>query len=408
MFYGWWIVSAVFVSQMMATGFYMYTFPLLVVPLETEFGASRTEVMTGMSAVGFVGIFLPVLIGPLVDKWSVRGLMIIGAAVMGAAFLLLAAAPSILVFTLVFAIAISLSNTLLGPMTGSTVVARWFTERRGFALGMAAIGTSVGGFIMPILMSEAIINFGWRDSLRMLAAFVLIIQLPFVAYFLRNHPSDRGTTADGKPVPLDSQGKPTNPAAGAVGWKAILALPSFWLLSVSLGLLFASYGATMANLNAYAIGLDIAAQPAARLISVIAVFGLIGKLIFGRLADRISLKSLLAAAMLLAAVGFGLLSTEPDYSIMVLATVFMGLSAGGMLPVWGAIVPALFGMANYGRAMGFMMPVIAGLGIPSFILIAQIYDRTGSYELGLQLFVGLLLLAIVLLSLIKFPKAEPA
>ena len=407
MFYGWWIVTAVFVSQMMATGFYMYTFPLLVVPLETEFGASRTEVMAGMSAVGFVGIFLPLLIGPLVDKWSVRGLMVIGAGVMGAAFLLLASAPSILVFTLVFAIAISLSNTLLGPMTGSTVVALWFSERRGFALGIAAIGTSVGGFIMPILMSEAIINFGWRDSLRMLAAFVLIVQLPFVAYFLRNHPSDRGTTPDGKPAPLDSQGRPSDPNAGAVGWRAILALPSFWLLSLSLGLLFASYGATMANLNAYAIGLDIAAQPAARLISVIAVFGLIGKLIFGRLADSVSLKVLLAAAMLLAAAGFGLLSTEPDYSLMILATVLMGLSAGGMLPVWGAIVPALFGMANYGRAMGFMMPVIASLGIPSFILIAQIYDRTGSYQIGLQLFVGLLLLALLLLSLIKFPKADP-
>lgn len=404
MFYGWWIVVGVFISQMLATGFYMYTFPLLVIPLETEFAASRTQVMAGMSAVGAISIVLPLLIGPLVDKWSIRGLMIIGAAVMGGGLLLLAYVPSIFAFTVIFAAVISLANTLLGPMTGSTIVARWFDGRRGYALGIAAIGTSVGGFVMPILMGYGIDHYGWRDSLRVLALFILVVLLPYLMIMLRNFPADKNTTPDGKPLALDETGQPMDATVGLMGWKQVLAMPSFWLLSFSLGLLFASYSATMANLNAYAKGLEIASQPAARLISVIAIFGLIGKLIFGRMADKINLKMLLGMSIVFTALGLSVLATEPSYSMMLFATTLMGLSAGGMLPVWGAIIPRLFGMANYGRVMGFMMPIIAGLSIPSFIMIGQVYDKTGSYQNALLLFVGILVLAVALLSLIKLPQ----
>ena len=37
----------------------------------------------------------------------------------------------------------------------------------------------------------------------------------------------------------------------------------------------------------------------------------------------------------------------------------MGLAAGGILPVWGALMAAIFGVANVGRSMGLQAPIIS-------------------------------------------------
>jgi MFS family permease len=155
MYHGWLIVTGVFVAQLFTLGFFTYAFGLLVVPVQAEFGASRSEVMASMTGAGIVGLFIAPIVGTLVDRWSVRGLMIIGSLVFTAALLLLSLSRSVVDFVLVFALLISVANMLLGPVTCSAVVSRWFTTSRGKALGVAAIGASVGGMLVPMLLQHS-------------------------------------------------------------------------------------------------------------------------------------------------------------------------------------------------------------------------------------------------------------
>ena len=71
MFYGWYIVAAVFTSQLFITGFMTYSFGLLVLPLQETFGASRAEVNLAMSAVTLSGLVLSPLFGALVALMAV-------------------------------------------------------------------------------------------------------------------------------------------------------------------------------------------------------------------------------------------------------------------------------------------------------------------------------------------------
>ena len=82
MFYGWVIVGAVFVAQLFMVGFWTYGFPLLVDPVHKEFEASVTDVMLGSSIGGLAGAVVAPIVGPLVDRWSARGLSIIGAVLL--------------------------------------------------------------------------------------------------------------------------------------------------------------------------------------------------------------------------------------------------------------------------------------------------------------------------------------
>jgi MFS family permease len=57
---------------------------------------------------------------------------------------------------------------LIGPGTSAvphaSLISRWFTARRGLALGVMMCGTGTGGIIWPITGQELIDRVGWRAS----------------------------------------------------------------------------------------------------------------------------------------------------------------------------------------------------------------------------------------------------
>ena len=133
------------------------------------------------------------------------------------------------------------------------------------------------------------------------------------------------------------------------------------------------------------------------LIMVVALAGFAGKLLFGFAADKFSLKAGLWTAQLLVILGFVTLAQEPTYPLMVLASALVGLAAGGMLPVWGAMTAHAFGLASYGRAMGLMGPLITLCIMPAFPLVGRLFDLSGSYVSSLYLFAGVTVVAAALL-----------
>ena len=57
----------------------------------------------------------------------------------------------------------------------------------------------------------------------------------------------------------------------------------------------------------------------------------------------------------------------------------------------------IFGLANYGRAMGLMGPIITLCVMPGFALVGRMVDTLGSYAPTLYLFAGLCLVSAALL-----------
>ena len=403
MFYGWTIVGGVFIAQLFVTGFMTYAFGLMVVPIQTDFGASRAELMYGLTASTIIGLFLSPVIGAMVDKRSIRVLMSIGALIFGAGLYLLSLTENILQFAVVFGIAMAFANLLLGPLTGSPTISRWFSTSRGKALGISAIGTSVGGIVIPALVTHWLETGGWRVCMQNLGSMVLLIVLPYLVIWMRGKPSDKNLTIEGGVEP------PQNDHAAAsdeLSTGGVLSHRSFWVIGITMGLLFSTYAAMVANLPAYATDLGAEGGQASRLIMLIAICGLIGKLVFGVAADKISHKLGLFIAIALVMGGMIILAIEPSYPLMMLAAVLLGFAAGGMLPVWGAMMASVFGVTSYGRVMGLMTPVITLFVMPGYQIAGAIYDHTGSYANCFYLFIALLLLAAICLSCLSMPPAN--
>jgi len=392
MFYGWVLAAVAFLVLMLSNGAIMYSYSVVAVPMGLEFEASRLVMMLGVTLMTLCGGIVSPWFGSLVDRWSLKGMMLLGAIGMSFGYVVLSFTTASWQVPVVYGMFMMLGTNLLGPLTTSTLLARWFTKKRGMAMGVAAVGTSVGGFIFPPLIQGLIDHYEWRIALRYLGAGLLLVSVPAVLLVV-NRPQDRGLHADGEL--MDAAYVP--PHVAAVSFGELLKNRNFILIAIVMSLLFMTYTGVMSNMAPFAMGRGLSADEAALLISAIAVAGVVGKLIFGAVADKIDLRIGLAASMITVIMCMLVLLSMTGYSALMLGAALLGLAAGGMLPVWGSILAVLFGSANYGRVMGMMNPLIMPLTLVGAPLAGFIFDTRGAYDGAFLLFAGGLCIGLALL-----------
>ncbi|MEM0952869.1 MAG: MFS transporter [Pseudomonadota bacterium] len=413
MFFGWRVVAGSFIAMMVVTGFFTYTFTLFVTPLREEFGVGLEQVMYSLTLGTLMGLVISPAMGVLIDKLPIRLLMIAGSIVLALGFFSMSQVSSILAFNVIFGLAFSLGNASVGAMAGSAVVSRWFVRNRGRALGITTIGTSVGGMLLPALTAYWIAESGWRAAMQNLS-YIALALIPWLWLNVRGRPEELGLQPDGdpgdaphgdRPEPARNPETETTPAQeDSMGMKTIIQQREFWLIGVSMGLLIAAFTSTLSNLSPYAVDLGASQTQASNLIMLIAITGLIGKILFGLGADKFSLKWGLWAAQGLVGIAFLIMAQEPPYAILLIAAICIGLATGGLLPVWNAMMAQVFGVNSFGRAMGAMGPVITLLIMPTYILVGRLYDLNGNYVATLFLFTGVSVLAALLLIPVRLPQ----
>ncbi|NQY03061.1 MAG: MFS transporter [Halieaceae bacterium] len=401
MYYGWRVVAGAFIAQFFVVGFFTYSITLLVGPVRETFGVSLEQVMYSMTAATLVGLVLQPLAGVMVDRYSVRWIMVGGGVVYGAGLLLLSQVQSILAYIVVFGITLSTANCFAGTVSASAVITRWFTASRGRALGITAIGTSVGGIAVPALISAWLTQGDWRLAVENYGLAILLVMVPGMALLVRGYPSDVGLEAE-------PAGDLQAPAGDSRVWQLgdIVRSGQFWLMGGCMGLLFAAYSAVLVNLTPYATLQNLSAEQGASLIMAVAIGGFAGKILFGVMADKLPLRSGLWIAQALIVIAFVGLYLTPEYQALLGICVVMGVATGGMLPVWGAIMASLFGVASYGRAMGLMGPVITLFIMPTYPLVGRLFDATGSYHSSLMVTASMVVVSGLLLIAVSLQQAQ--
>ena len=392
------IIAAGFLTQFFTIGFFTYSASLFFPFIISELNTDITKIMLGPTFGTILGLFAMPIAGILLDRYSIRLIMVVGSSIFAVGLWSLANITTAIQFVLVFGLTMSLANCLVGSMSASTIISRWFTRNRGRALGLSAAGTSIGGIFLPAAFGFLINLFGWRTTLELFSLSLLVILLPAVLFTVPNRSADleeetSEDPGDQKNIPIRKSIEMTT--------RDFIITPNFWYLGMSLGILFSGYSAVLANLTPYVIDLGLKTEDAAFFIMIIAVSGLLGKLLFGFAADKFSLRGCLMVAQGLVFLGFSLLALMPDFSLILFACLLLGLSTGGMLPVWGALMAKLFGLENYGRATGTMAPLITTCVIPGYSVMGFFHRTSGNYQLPLYLFCISLIFAIALLIPLK-------
>src|SRR6187549_3887722 len=176
-----------FVALFSIVGLALYGLPFYYDFMVRDFGWSRMQVTSGNALSKFlIGPIFGFMAGWIVDRFGPRRLMMAGIVMAGAALIGLAHMTSLWMFY-AFYMLNALGYVCGGPLPNQVLLSRWFDRTRGKAMGVAYLGIGIGGALVPILAAWLTSHFGWRVSLQMLGALVVLIALP-LAYFVQETP----------------------------------------------------------------------------------------------------------------------------------------------------------------------------------------------------------------------------
>lgn len=402
-YYGWNVIAVAMAFQAILFGFTLFSFTLWANEWVTEFDASFGEVMLGVTIFTVVQGSLAPFAGRAMDVLSIRTLVCAGAILSVVGIALISQVTAVWQILAIYSTLIGLGMLLAGPLAAQTLAAKWFRGRRGFAVGISTVGTSLGGFFMPPLVTWLFVNVGWRDAHLILAAITLATVVPLVWWIIRNGPEELGIDAD-----PESEVSAARAATVYPEWTtlSILRERTFWIMIFAFVPMTTALAGVQHNLGPLAKDSGITPQNISFLVSAFAGCAALGKVFFGAVADRWDLRQLywLANALLVACMAVFML--QPGYGLLLVASALLGLAAGGFLPLLASIISTRFGPKSFGRVMGLVGPftLVTALG-PWFA--GNLRDGTGSYETALQIFIGILVPAAIVMTLLK-PMAPTA
>jgi len=293
--YAWVVAGVTFLTLLVAAGL-RATPSVLIVPLESEFGWSRSTISF---AIG-VNIFLYGLIGPfaaaVMDRFGLRRTMLGALVCMAAGVVLTPLMNRPWQLVVLWGVIVGTGSGATALVLGATVVTRWFATRRGLVVGILTASTATGQLIFLPALASLAQNYGWRAvSLTVTAAASAL--LPLVALLMRDRPEDiglrrYGAPADEKPA-LPMRGNPVATALFAL--RDGLGSRDFWLLAGSFFICGASTnGLIGTHLIAACLDHGVSQVAGAGLLAAMGVFDLVGTTLSGWLSDRWSNRGLLA------------------------------------------------------------------------------------------------------------------
>ena len=400
------MVLVAFCIDFVAVGFFFYSYGVFFKAIAEDFGGSRLGVAIGLTVTNAVGAIAAPYVGRALDKYPLRNVMGIGALFMAFGFLGLSFVQNELQFYLVLGLFIGFGASSMGNLATSKLVTNWFDKRRGTALGIAAAGVSLSGVIMPYISAELIENFGWRQGFLVYSAFTFLVVVPLIFRLVISRPEDVGLRPDGAmPIKFDD-GSILPPVEKAPPKMRLLELfkeHNFRMIVLTFSLLFCSMSATLTHMIPRLTDFGYTLVEASLVMSLCAGFGVVGKLSFGWLSDRLSVRKVMAIVIFMQFTGQYLMFSSLDYLTFAIGASMFGYGVGGVVPMHGAVVGKTFGRDRFGAVLGLMRPAMFPIQILGVPFAGWIFDVTGSYDIAFQVILGLYFLAALAVSFYRQP-----
>jgi MFS family permease len=379
---GWFIVAAVFITLVLVFGGGYDTVPVFLPALLRGFPKwSRAEVSLLPSVLALSAGISILPIGWLVDRIEARLVIVAGALLAAGSFFLASAAHSLaIMIAAYFILGIGISAGTVLP--ASLVLANWFTERRGLAMGIALSGSTVGGSLMTLVAGHLFEVTGWRTAYVVLGVPMIVVAVPLVALIVRSRPP--GTT----PMTVAES------AELLEGFEISEALRtrSFWLIVLTNFCFAFTATASAIHLVAYLEGIGYRASAAAVVMSLVFAFAALGKVMLGYVADRLTARIALVICFVTQAAGLFIVFGAARIGVIVGFVPIYGMSIAAPLMLLPLLTAESLGIKRYGLLSG-----LAGLAqtfgaMVGPIVAGRIFDVTRSYTLAFELCITVMIL----------------
>lgn len=379
-YYGWYIVAASFVIMACTMGTVYNTASLFIKPIVADMGYSQSAVYFTLTLRSVTQLVISLFAAGIYRNYNQLKVMKLASVVMVIAFFSYSFASSLwMLYALTIIVSLSLSLISILPL--SLILSNWFYEKTGTVIGIAFMGSGIGGMIFNSLAGQWIVRYGWRATYQILGVILTLAILPSVFLVLKIYPRNVGLKPYGEPL---ETGGAREPEKGFM-LKEVLKRPKFWILLV-VSVLFAVVMNTFTiTIAPYLTDIGHSVTYAANMVALSMGVIAISKIVLGYLYDRLGLKAASIMASGAAVVGFiGLLNYS---SIVMIVLLILGAGLSSAYSTIGPpiVTQKLFGKKDYSSIYCIIFAANSSGGAIAPLINGFTHDLTGSYELAIKM-----------------------
>ena len=342
----------------------LYSIVVALKPVAADLGASRGGVSLAY-AVLFTGFgFGGIVMGWWSDRIGTMWPVLAGSVAIAAGLLLAAQATSLWHIVLAFGLLVGFlgMSAIMVPLVAN--ITHWFDRRRGIATSIVISGSYLAGTMWPPLLQIGIEEIGWRETWTRVGIGGFLVMVP-LSLLLRPRlvlPSTGGR--DGRRRRRALGFTPTSMQC--------------LLCTAGLGCCIAM-ATPQAHIVAHATDLGHPAARGAEMLSLVFLGGLVSRVVYGWILDRIGGLRTLVLGSLGQMVTIALfIPVEGLIELYVVCALF-GLSQGGIVPSYALIVRRYFLAGESGWRLGWIMLfTMLGMAFGGW-LAGLLFDLTGTY-----------------------------
>jgi MFS transporter, OFA family, oxalate/formate antiporter len=337
--------------------------------LSETFGWSRGAISVAVSLNLLIGGLLGLVLGTIADRRGPRVPLTVTVAMAGAGFGLASTVNSLWQFYLFVGVlgGVGMSGFYV---LSATTISRWFTRRRGLALGIVLMGFNLGYMTGGPLAAWLIERVGWRGAYVALGTAVLVVG--GLASLIVRYPAV-SPVASSQPV--------GRAASSGVEFRRAIGESRLWLLCVSWLLQGFVLLTLSVHIVPYARDRGVSLESASLALTAYGIGAALGRLGFGGAVDRFGTVATMRLCFVVELLALVPLLIAPRQGVLLLLFLGFGLGFAGADTVFTRSVPEVFGLRAVGAIMGILTlgwragaalgPAAAGF----------IHDATGSYAI---------------------------
>ncbi len=398
----WWRVVGG-LSMNLALGS-LYAWSVFVAPLEKQFGWKRAETSNVFTIAVVVFALAFILAGRLQDKLGPFRISIIGGLLVSIGFFLSAYTTSLNYLYICFGVLGGIGNGF-GYATPIPVMAKWFPDRRGLAVGLAVAGYGGGSAIFgPLANLNLIPNYGWQATFKILGVIFLVMTM--IGAFLLKNPPAGYKPAGWTPAPA------AKAAATTYEFRPgeTLGTPAFYFMWIAYALGTSAGLMVISQLVPFAKSQGIPSAALATMgLFVGAIGNASGRILSGWMSDAIGRLNVLRLMIAISAIAMPILYKVGGSVALLYVMVFIVYWCyGTQLSVNASTTSDFWGTKNAGINYGLLFTAWGVAGIIGPRIGGKFFDKYHNYEYAFYAAAGLAVIALLCELAARRPQVPEA
>lgn len=358
----------------------LYAWSVFATPMAEYLAALAGTEPANLSVVFTVATIMPpltMILGGIVnDRVGPRWVVLLGGVFFGGGMFLSGFATSVPMLIVTFGVCLGLGDGLAYGATLANAV-KFFPDKPGLAGGIITASYGISSVIVPFVANGLITTFSVTDSFRILGA-VMFVAIITASLFIGAAPRDFKPSGWEPVRQADGGGRGVDK-----DWRAMLKSPVFYTMFAMLicgafsGLMIISQASPIAQGLAH-----FGALAAAAVVSVLALFNTLGRIVSGTLSDRLGIINTLRAVFIGFIVGMAALSISSAEApaLFWVGICMVGFGFGSTMGVFPGFAAIQFGSAHNSVNYGILFLAFSAAGFLGPQIMAVLLDATGGYQ----------------------------